>query len=287
MQVVKTRGGVPGRGARFALKTHLDLELTWKVGRSWHLIKFQSNDCRWALLFKPGTGRARIPAKQQEKKKPPTSPQRAPLPPSPPATHLTSMAPVAMYQDLDPKGFATISVHKGAFGMQIIDLAYMKNGMGNKVYVQTPYFKRVLITSNEANPDKINCGFSLRDEPDFQGWMTGVEDQVKAQLAAKYPEIKIADFSSRISISDRYPPLFNANITKGHNGEGVRVYNFECEEKELKDFEALAKAGGLQARALIEFGFVWVKAGRAGVSASVRMIQYKEQEKLDGFAFLD
>lgn len=197
-------------------------------------------------------------------------------------THLI-MAPVAMYSDLSPDAFQVIGLHKGAFGMQIIDLAYMKNGFGNKVYVQTPFFKRVLVTTNESSPDKINCGFSLRDEPDFQAWLTQVEAGIRQQIATKYPEVKAPDFASRISISDRYPPLFNANIaSKG----GVEVFDFECVEKELKDFEMLAKQGTLEARAIIEFGFVWVKAGRAGISANVRMIQYKEQEKLHGFAFL-
>lgn len=192
-------------------------------------------------------------------------------------------APVALYSTVDPSQFQLAGLRKGTYGMQIVDISHPAATMG-KLYIQTPRFKRLLVNKNESTPEKTNLGLSLRDQEDFQTFLESVEDRVRSELGAKFPEVKAAEFASRISRSDKYPALFNANVV---SDQGVKVFSSTGEEVGFQDFLAMAKGGSLDVRAIIEFSFVWVKGGRAGVSAIVRMLQYFEQEKLEGFSFLD
>lgn len=225
------------------------------------------------------------------------SPQPLLGPPPPPTPLLSRLRPqqhsiaamspslVMHFSQVQPSDFQVTGLRKGAFNMNIMNLAYMKNGLGmDRTYIQTPRFSRVLVTANESAPEKTNLGFSLRGQETFQQFIKDVEANIQDQIARKYPDVRLGDFASRVSVSDKYPALFNANLVEK---EGIKIFDQDCKEVEFKEFVSIAKQGGVDVRAIYEFGFVWIKGGRAGVSATVRMLQFFPQEKLERFAFVD
>lgn len=197
------------------------------------------------------------------------------------------MAAIIPYSSLDYTLFELSMPKKSKMGaMQFLNVVYMGDNKKTKVLLQTPKFKRTLF--NTYLSDKIKVGFSLQDNFDFETFIKMTESSIASQLEQMVDKIgKRMDFTSKIKESSPpYANLFNVTID-----DAVKIFDQDGKARTYKEFEELARPGKVDVRAIIEFGFVWIKGGSAGLGMVVKMLQYfpheQQADPLDAFAFVD